>query len=294
MDIREHEPLKGKTTMRIGGAARYYAELRTRADAETAWRFVQERSIPLIVLGGGSNTVFAEGTVEALVVRIRADRVTVDGNRTMAEAGKPLASLINELAEQNLDLSALAGIPGTLGGAIFGNAGQGSGGTWIDSFVLSVTALIDGKWQTLPREECHFRYRESAFKEMEPPSIIWEATLTVPSRPAQEVKGDIERLLQKRIETQPHLKTAGSCFKALPDGTPAWKLIERSGLRGLQIGGVQVSEKHANFFLNVADGTFGDVASMIRRIQESAPELAEIEMRLYGTDGRIRRAGPRP
>ena len=231
MQIQELVAVGSKTTMRIGGQARYYAEIATKEDAEEALRFSKEKNIPLIILGSGSNTVFADGVIEALVVRIKADKTSVEGNQIRVEAGKNLAMLINELAKQNLDLSALTGIPGTLGGAVFGNAGQGQKGIWIEYYVKDVTALIDGRWQTLPKAACEFKYRESVFKHMKEPLILWEVILEVPTRDRALVEAEVKVLLQKRIETQPHIKTAGSCFKAVGD-TPAWKLIDAAGLRG--------------------------------------------------------------
>ena len=154
MTIQEFIPLGSKTTMRIGGKARYYADLMIKEDVENAFRFATEKGIPLIPLGGGSNTIFADDVIEALVVRIKADAVIfVEAKRFAStkisvQSGKILASLINELAAENLDLSALTGIPGTVGGAIFGNAGQGPGGVWIDRYVESVTAFVcnSGQW----------------------------------------------------------------------------------------------------------------------------------------------------
>lgn len=288
MQLQELVSVGGKTTMRIGGKARYYAELKTREDVEEAYRFAMEKNVPVIALGGGSNTVFADGTIEALVVRLKADHVRVSGNIVQVEAGKILASLLNDLAKHNLDLAALTGIPGTVGGAIFGNAGQGPLGMWINTFVKHVTVFMDGQWRTLTTEECDFRYRESIFKDTPTPPLIWEVELEVPSRPEAEVKAEIEKLLKKRIETQPHIKTAGSCFKALPDGTPAWKLIDAAGLRGRKEGGVQIAEKHANFLLNIGNATFADVVRLTTLVREKVPEIAEIEMRLYGEDGRLK------
>lgn len=307
MTIQENVSVGSKTTMRIGGQVRYYADVLTKEDAEQAWAFAKEKNIPLIPLGGGSNTIFADGTVEALVMRVKADgsRVILSpsaqlrtgsvegdtGARVDVFAGKILASLINDLAKENLDLSPLTGIPGTIGGAIFGNAGQGPAGKiWIDSFVESVTAFIDGEWKTLNREQCNFRYRESFFKDHADKGgtvIIWSAALNVPRKSGAEVKDEVERLLKKRIETQPHVKTAGSCFKALPDGTPAWKLIDAAGLRGKQIGGVQIAEKHANFLLNVNKGTFDDALNVTKMIRDAIPQIAGIEMRFYGKNGEL-------
>lgn len=287
MQIQELVPIGSKTTMRIGGTARYYAEVKTREDVEEAWSFSQEKNIPLIVFGGGSNTIFADGEINALVVRMKNDFLKVDGNIVQAGAGKIMGSLLNDLAKQNLDLSSLTGIPGTVGGAIFGNAGQGHGGVWIGNFTKHVTVFLDGQWRTLTRDECNFSYRESIFKDSATPPIIWEAELEVPSKPEAEVKAEIERLIKKRIETQPHLKTAGSCFKSTTDGTPAWKLIDAAGLRGHTQGGVQISEKHANFLLNINQGTFQDVVDAAKLVKGKIPQIAEIEMRLYGKDGKI-------
>ena len=273
--------------MRIGGKAKYYADLKTREDAEEAVKFAAEKKIPLIVLGGGSNTVFADGEINALVVRIKADTVRISGNIVQVECGKILASLLNDLAAKDLDLSALTGIPGTVGGAIFGNAGQGPTGVWIDTYVKHVTVYIDHQWRTLTKEECNFAYRESLFKDTPTPPILWEAELEVPSKPGAEVKATIEALLKRRFETQPHIKTAGSCFKALPDGTPAWKLIDAAGLRGHTEGGVQIAEKHANFLLNIGDAKFDDLLKLAQLVRKKVPQIAEIEMRLYGNDGSV-------
>ena len=115
--------------------------------------------------------------------------------------------------------------------------------------------------------------------------IIWSVTLSVPMRPKEEIRVEIERLIQKRIETQPHLKTAGSCFKSLPDGTPAWKLIDAAGLHGLQVGDIQVAEKHANFLLNVGKASFNDATTLVQKIQSRLDQPLDVEMRFVGQDG---------
>ncbi|MFA6523724.1 MAG: FAD-binding protein [Candidatus Peribacteraceae bacterium] len=286
MKFLESVNVGAKTTMKIGGEARWFTELATKADAEEAQRFAREKKLPLIVLGGGANTVFADGLIEALVVRITADKLEIKSPNVLVESGKILATLINDCAKENLDLSALTGIPGTVGGAIVGNAGQGPKGIWMNSFVTSVTALMNGEWKTFTNAECDFRYRESMFKTM-PGVIVWETTLHAPSKPEAEIKVEIEQLLKKRFAAQPSQRTAGSCFKATKEGKPAWQLIDAAGLRGLKIGGIQVSEKHANFLLNVEHGTFEDVLSVTKKIRENVPDIEGIEMRLYGRNGEI-------
>jgi UDP-N-acetylmuramate dehydrogenase len=284
LQIQENVPLRPKTTLKIGGEARYYAELSSKEDVEEAVKFAQEKNIPLILLGGGSNTIFADGTIEALVIKIKSDAVHVDGNSVTVEGGKFLATLINELAEQDLDLSSLTGIPGSIGGALYGNSGQGFGGTWIDTFVESVEVFVVDEWKTLTKDECGFGYRTSAFKKMNTP-LIWSCTLNVPSKSKEEIKSEIDRLLQKRIDTQPHVKTAGSCFLSLNKETPAWKLIDAQGLRGTNVGGIEVSEKHANFLINKGDATFEDAKKMVEKIRNDVPEEMTVEMRFVEEDG---------
>lgn len=293
MEVKELEKVGTKTTMRVGGQARYFAELKTKEDVEAAVAFATEKNIPLIPLGAGSNTVFTDEVLEALVVRLKAEAVVVENDKVTIQAGKNLAMLLNELGAQGLDLSALTGIPGTLGGALFGNAGQGPKGIWIDTYVESVTAYIDGAWKTLSKEECDFRYRESTFKDLSIlnsqfliPPIIWEATLKIPKNDPALIKAEIERLLQKRIETQPHLRTAGSCFKAV-GGTPAWQLIDAVGLRGLTIGGAQVAEKHANFLLNTGTATYADLKAVVEKVKATVSEPLSVEMRFIEKDGRL-------
>lgn len=287
MTIQEHCPLGPKTTMRIGGEARYFAELATREDIEQAWQFAREKGIPLVVLGGGSNTIFANAEIEALVVRIKASGLTTTGTTVTAEAGCFLASIVRDMADRGLDLSPLTGIPGTLGGAIAGNAGQGKQGVWIDRFIESVTVFDEGDWRTLSRQECSFGYRESLWKLRSPAPIIWSATLTVPTSDPAHIRAEIDRLLTVRIETQPHLKTAGSCFASLPDGTPAWKLIDAAGLRGMTIGGVQISEKHANFLLNTGAATFHDAVAIVHAVRAAVGRPLDVEMRFIQPDGSV-------
>jgi UDP-N-acetylmuramate dehydrogenase len=273
--------------MRIGGRARYFAELTTKQDVEEAWRFAVEKKIPMIVLGAGANTVFADGTIQALVVHVLAKEIEVSGNTVRADAGGTLATLVASLAKRDLDLSPLTGIPGTVGGAICGNAGQGAQGTWIDHFVQTVTVFADGEWKTLSKEECAFAYRESIFKHWPTnnPPIIWKATFFVPSRSAGDIEKDIALLLKKRSVAQPNFRTAGSCFKSLPDGTPAWKLIEAAGLKGARTGDLEISSKHANFLINTGSASFDDLLKTVERVRASVPHPLQLEMRLIGEDG---------
>jgi UDP-N-acetylmuramate dehydrogenase len=285
MDLKERFVLRPKTTMRIGGEARYFSELTTKQDAEEALRFSIEKKLKLIPLGSGSNMIFAD-TVDAFVVQVKHASVAINGDIVTVGAGKNLPMLVNELSLAGLDLSALTGIPGTIGGAIFGNAGQGPKGVWIDSFIESVT-VFDGAWKTMTKDECAFRYRESFFKDSASPLLIWEASLRAPKADPAHIKATVESLLRKRIETQPHMKTAGSCFKAVGD-TPAWKLIDAAGLRGYVKGGIEISPKHANFLINIGEGTYADAVTLIDEVKRKIPKNLEVEMRFIEPDGSLK------
>lgn len=286
MEFQENVPIGRKTTMRIGGEARFYGEIKQREDCEQAFAFAAEKNLPLIVLGGGSNTVFADGTIESVVVRPKADAMAIDGTTVTLQSGKNLAMLVNELAKDGLDLSALTGIPGCIGGAVIGNAGQGPTGIWLDTYVQQVTACTKDGWQEMTKDDCEFGYRESIFKKRGEPVLIWEVVLQVPQKDASEIQAEIEQLLQKRLDTQPHVKTAGSCFKAVGD-VPAWKLIDAAGLRGTRIGDVHVSEKHANFLLNDGEGKFEDAVALVKKIEGTITEPLDVEMRFVGNDGNL-------
>lgn len=285
--IQEFVNIGPKTTMRIGGQANYYAEVATKDDVEAAFAFAKEHEVPLIVLGGGSNTVFADGIIEALVIRLKHESVTAVENQVRVGCAKNLPMLINELAKQNLDLSPLTGILGTVGGAVFGNAGQGPAGIWLDTYVRDVLVFQENEWRVFTREQCDFGYRESVFKHgPEPHPVIWEVLLEVPSRPAVDIEAEIQTLLKKRIETQPHVKTAGSCFKAV-GGTPAWKLIDAAGLRGYKSGDVQIAEKHANFLLNTGKATFEDAVNLVKHVKSTVKDELDVEMRFIEKDGSL-------
>jgi UDP-N-acetylmuramate dehydrogenase len=272
--------------MHIGGIARYFAELMTKQDAEEAWRFAAKHRLPLIPIGAGSNTIFADETIEAVVIHVQAEDVKFEENCTRVQAGKYLASLVTECAKQGLDLSVLTGIPGTVGGAIVGNAGQGPKGIWTDAFVQTVTAFVSGQWKTFTRAECGFQYRESIFKTL-PSAVIWAVDLIIPKKETRDIEAEIVKLLKHRREAQPSSKTAGSCFKALPDGTPSWKIIEGAGLRGHCVGGIHLSEKHANFLMNENNGTFKDACSLVQEVRKRTGVPLKLEMRFYDSQGRV-------
>ncbi len=294
MNIQQHVAIGGKTTMKIGGTAKYYVDLFSRTDVEQASALAAKENIPFLILGGGTNTVFADGEVRAVVGRIGTKEWHVHDHVITAQAGVSTAVLINELALLGFDLSALAGIPGTIGGAVFGNAGQGPSGIWIDHFVHSVTVYDHGQWHKYTKAECRFRYRESLFKDQaherdshDLPPVIWEVELIAPRLDTELVQREVENSIKKRIATQPHRQTAGSCFKAV-ETKPAWQLIDDAGLRGFAIGGVRVSEKHANFLISSPGATYNDAVTLVEEVRRRVAAPLQVEMRFIEPNGSVK------
>ena len=139
----------------------------------------------------------------------------------------------------------------------------------------------------MTKDECNYRYRESWFKDNAALSpLIWSVTLRLPEIAPENIEAEVQRLLQQRLDTQPHIKTAGSCFKAV-GGKPAWQLIDEAGLRKTTSGGVHISEKHANFLINDGEATFEDATKVVQTIEENIPEGLEVEMRFVKEDGTL-------
>ena len=288
MLIQNLIPLGSKTTMRIGGKARYYADILTRKDVEEAWRFASAATtpgsslpsaslpgIPLIVLGGGSNTVFADGVVNALVVRLKNDGMTVDGNIINVGAGKILASLINDLAKHSLDLSTLTGIPGTIGGAVIMNAGC-HGATISDVVEEVCTLMPNGEMRTRHSAECAFGVRHSVFQHES--ELILSARLALAPGAVRTIRERMQRHITERRARQPlQYANCGSVFRNPPKDV-AWKLIAEAGLRGLWCGGAQVSEKHTNFIVNRNGATAADIVALVDIVQREVLRTSGISL----------------
>jgi len=266
-DLDETVPLAPFTTWRIGGPAELLAVPRDAADLALAVRWAAGRGVPWRVLGNGSNLLVADEGVAGLVLRVRKalDEVRVEGRRIEAGAGAMLPLLANQAAAAGLaGIEFGAGIPGTLGGAIVMNAG------WheheIGAFVERVCCLEpDGSTHALSREDCGFRYRGSVFRGRR--AIVLGASLALEPGDPAEIRGRLERYSTSRKLNQPtELPSCGSVFLK-PPGDFAGRLIEAAGLKGLRVGGVEVSRKHANFFVNVGGATCADVLALVGRVE---------------------------
>jgi UDP-N-acetylmuramate dehydrogenase len=271
-EILSEAKLGPLTTWRIGGPAELLAAPVDVADVTRAVRWANELGVSWRVLGNGSNLLVADAGVRGLVLRIRKalDAVDIAGSRIVAGAGAPFPALANAAAQRGLaGLEFGAGIPGSVGGAVVMNGG------WhefeIGSVVSRVTHLeADGTSVDYDHDACGFGYRTSVFRGRS--GIVLQAELALTPDDPAAVKGRLLRFAESRKANQPtELPSCGSVFLK-PEGDFAGRLIEAAGLKGRRIGGIQVSEKHANFFVNVGGGTAKDALALVELVEREVAE----------------------
>jgi UDP-N-acetylmuramate dehydrogenase len=280
--VKENILLEEHTTFHIGGPAKYFFATKTKKDLIKAIKVAKKLKLPFFILGGGSNLLVSDKGFKGLVIKMQNSKCKVQ-NKNLAfgknlerfaysekskfkitcEAGVSLAKLISEsLKTGATGLEWAAGIPGTAGGSICGNAGA-SGESMED--VIKEVEVFDSKTEKIKifkNEDCKFGYRESIFKK-NPKLIIISATLQLKKGDRKEIKKKIKENLNRRIKAQPlKFPSAGSIFKN-PSGFSAWELIDKCGLKGKRIGNVKISEKHANFIVNLGSGRAKDVIKLI-------------------------------
>jgi UDP-N-acetylmuramate dehydrogenase len=299
LKIRENVLLRDYTTFKIGGPARYFFVAKSREDLKNAILWAKKKKLPFFILGGGSNVLFSDKGFKGLIIKMQNSKCKIKNTKIVAEAGVPLQKLVLETAKKGLSgLENLAGIPGTLGGAIWGNAG--AFGREIGDLVEEVKVLDVGssklEVKRLKNKDCKFGYRESIFKRRKN-WIILEATLKLKKGKRKEIEEKIKEILRLRKEKQPlEFPSAGSVFKNVPikkvskrirerfrekikDGfLPAGVLIEAAGLKGFQIGGAKISEKHANFIVNVGEAKASDVKELIEKIKKEVKKKFKIQL----------------
>lgn len=269
LELREHEPMSRHTTFRIGGPARLMALPASRKEAVAAVKAAKELSLAPFFLGNGSDLLVSDQGFDGFIIKTTGLDQTREVNRRLqAESGIPMARLA--MAAWGLGLTGLEfahGIPGTLGGGVTMNAGA-YGGELVQ-VLTSVTFLNEeAEVITLPVEECALTYRHSLFTD-HPEWLILGAEFELAQGAPTLIKMKMDELSQKRRSKQPlDLPSAGSTFKR-PEGYFAAALIEQCGLKGVGIGGAQVSEKHAGFVVNRGGATADDVRRLMELIQDT-------------------------
>jgi UDP-N-acetylmuramate dehydrogenase len=275
------EPLARFTTMRVGGPADLFATAHNVFELRALVRYARARDLPHLVLGRGSDVVIADAGVRGLVIQVRAEGSRVDGERYVAESGVQMARAATEAQRAGLTgLEFGLAIPGTVGGAVWANAGAHDSD--VAAILESARVLTaDGSEALLPVDALAFGYRDSRFKHGTSGTaaeLILEATFRLTPAAPDTIKGRLDDIRRWRQAHQPiGLPSAGSVFRN-PPGDSAGRLIDAAGLKGLRIGGAVVSEKHANFIVNDQKGTAADVRGLAERVRAEVASRSGVEL----------------
>lgn len=278
----ENVALVNYTTFKIGGPARYFFVAKTKEGLISALQRAEGLKLPVFVLGGGSNVLISDKGFDGLVIKIEVAGMEFSGNEVAVGAGVNTTKLSFDLAERGLSgLEWAAGMPGTIGGAVYGNAH--AFGSEISDSVKNVQAL-DLKTLELKnftKEECKFLLKSSIFKENKN-FVIISVVLRFENGDAQKLKERINELLKYRRDKHPmNFPSAGSVFinpEGSPPGPAAWQLIKDAGLSGAKIGNAQISEKHTNFIINLGGAKAEDVIKLIKLAKQKVKKLFKINL----------------
>lgn len=277
--VRQDEPLAMHTWFQIGGSAQYFAEPQNVDQLVALIKRCHQEDVPLRVLGGGSNLLVRDEGVPGLVIRLSEPAfcdLHQEGCSIFVGGGARLGRVVTTAVREGLaGLEALVGIPGTLGGALHGNAGAHGGD--IGQWTAKATVITDtGQVIQRQREDLVFGYRQSSLDEL----IILEARLDLEEDDPRELTKRMQKQWIIRKASQPMGHQCAGCVFKNPRGTTAGELIERAGLKGTRIGGAVVSERHANFILAEPECTSQDVLRLIDMLRSQVRERFGVELEL--------------
>ena len=276
--VKKDEPMKNHTTFRVGGPAAYFVTPQTVEEVSKVIQACTQENVPYYIVGNGSNLLVSDKGYEGVIIQIykQMNQVEVEGTQIRAQAG----ALLSMIAKRALDAELTgfefaAGIPGTLGGACVMNAGA-YGGEMKD-VLQSVTVLTDkGEVKVLAKEELELGYRTSVIAKKG--YIVLEAVIELQKGEKEAIQTVMDELKEKRVTKQPlEYPSAGSTFKR-PEGYFAGKLIQDAGLRGFQVGGAQVSEKHCGFVINKDQATASDVMNLMNQVSDKVYEAFGVRL----------------
>ncbi len=299
IDVQEKVLLAPLTSFRLGGEARYFVDVKTLEELQEAVAFAKEKAVEFYVMAGGTNLLISDAGFDGLIIRMKISQAQVIYGLVDISAGTPLIKAVNFSAENGFaDIEALAGVPGSFGGAIRGNAG--AFGTEIGNHVDEVTALDvnTGEIVKFKKDECDFSYRSSVFKKNQN-LIVLSATLKLTPADIAACKAKVmETVMGRTKKGLQGAKSAGSYFmnpkinsqellkefeteKGVParNGVvPAGWIIDKAGLRGKKIGGAQVSEEHTNYIINTGDATAENVIMLVSLVKQQVRDQFGIQL----------------
>jgi len=270
-------PLAPHTSLRIGGPADYFVRIGSEADLLGAIRVARRAELPIFLLGGGTNILVADRGIRGVVLQNKWSEARVAGSVVEASSGTPLAHVAAVAARAGLlGLEWLATVPGTVGGAVHGNAGAFGKDTAADLIDVDLVDLDAHLWR-VPAEELGFSYRTSALQGT--PTIVVRARFQGTPGDRAEAVRRIKEMANERVAKQPLAQpNTGSIFRN-PPGDHAGRLIEAAGLKGAREGGAMVSPKHANFIVNADHASATDVRSLLIRCQEEVMRQFGVQLR---------------
>lgn len=277
--IKRNEPMSRHTTFHIGGPADFMIQPDLK-QLELVIAYCTKEQIPYTIIGNGSNLLVGDGGIRGLVIELAApaSKIRVQGNRIYAECGALLSKVAGTAADAGLTgMEFAAGIPGSIGGAVFMNAGAYGGE--MQQIVESVDILRpDGSRVCIDGADMEFGYRHSVLQRE--PGIVCAVTLSLQPGNPEQIRSYMKELRDKRVEKQPlEYPSAGSTFKR-PEGYFAGKLIMDAGLRGFRVGDAQVAKKHCGFVVNRGKATAADVISLTDAVRERVKEQFGVELEL--------------
>jgi UDP-N-acetylmuramate dehydrogenase len=275
-----NEPLGRFTTMRVGGPADLFAEVHNLFELRALVRFARTRSLPYFVLGRGSNLVISDAGIAGLVIHNRAQQQRIEGTRLTADSGLPMARAATVTKDAGLSgLEFGLAVPGTVGGAVWANAGAHESD--VRAVLVEASVLLAEGEETLDPDALGLAYRESRLKHAEPgrPDVVTWATFTLESAEPPVIAERLDEIRRWRQAHQPlGLPSAGSVFRNPEGGASAGELIDALGLKGQRVGGATVSEKHANFIVNDAGGTAADVRELGEQVRDVVRRERGVEL----------------
>ncbi len=290
-DIRKHfrgqirlgEPLSKYTSFRVGGPADYFLEPADKQDVAAIVPFLNRESVPCLVIGKGSNMLVSDKGVRGAVLNLEQGLVGMRAEKgvVFVDAGVTMARFVDFCVQQGLKgVEMLPGIPGTVGGGVLMNAGAYGGE--ISDHLADVEVLRNGEIIRVPKDQAGFQYRKSGFGE----DIVLGASFRLEPGDKEEIMKRRKELMMKRNRAQPvNFPNSGSMFKN-PPGSFAAKLLDEAGMKGTREGGAQISERHANFIVNLGDATASDILELIKLARKAVREKfgisLELEVKLIG------------
>ena len=279
--VKENIPLAPYTSARIGGPADIFLMADTSSELARIVKLLWKNDMPFTLLGGGSNVLVSDKGVRGVGVLNRAKGVkfvTGDQPSVKAESGVVFSNLANRCASKGLaGLEWAAAVPGTVGGAVYGNAGA-FGGDVSGDLISAELLTMEGK-ETFTVDQFGYGYRTSVLKRGELKAMVLSAEFALINSTKDDVTVKIQQFSAHRKATQPPGASMGSMFKN-PEGTYAGKLIEDAGLKGTRIGNAEISPLHGNFFINHENTKAEDIRALIELVQKTVKEKQGVELEL--------------